>query len=178
MAKLLHRPILEASWTKNPEDFLTPQEFIKFCKEYEQSMLTKFCYTLMTGHLEYPDTTGEYDADMNSQIFASQVAADVIRRGGNPRFVGNTTRLFNFLLDFSGDTNRRHTMSSYRVTTTTKNSRYHRVMQTIKAIFKGVPIGSHDFIIISADNIQFLNKPVGAYDHWFTLLCHVIPEDI
>jgi hypothetical protein len=158
---------------------MTPQEFLQFCKEHQQSLLVaKFCYTLMTGYIEYPDNIGEYNADTNSQIFASQVAADVIWRGANPKFVGNTTRLFDFLLDFSGETNRRHIMSSYRITTTTKNSRYHHAMQTIQAIFKGVHIGAYDFVIISADNIQFLDKPVGAYDHWFTLLYHIIPEAV
>jgi hypothetical protein len=157
---------------------MTPQEFLQFlCKQQQQSLLARFCFTLMTGYLNYP-TTEEYDAHTNSQIFASHVTVDVIWRGANPKFVGHTTHLFDFSLDFSGEKNKRATMSSYRIATTVKNLRYRPAMQTIQAIFKGVPIGLHDFIIISADNIQFLDKPVGAYAHWFTLLYHIIPEEV
>jgi hypothetical protein len=117
LAQLLHQPIMEASWTENPDVFLLPQKFLQFCKEHQQSPLAKFCYTLMTGYIEYPDTVGEYNDHTNSRIFTSQVAVDVTRGGANPKFVGNTTRLFDFLLDFSCETNRRHTMSSYRNTT-------------------------------------------------------------
>jgi hypothetical protein len=48
LAQLLHRPILESFWTKNPDDFMMPQEFLQFYKQQQHSLLARFCYTLTT----------------------------------------------------------------------------------------------------------------------------------
>ena len=118
------------------EGYMPPHELLKYICQKEKRPLPLFLYALATGRQQYELRDGEKDpfAFDRSKLLAVYTASDLLLRAVDPKNVGHTTRLVDYLLECGTETETREILSTFRLTTCRENSRIKKA----DAIFRRV----------------------------------------